>query len=95
MQPVALDLEDASRRSSFRSSSARASAASRSTIKRVAYMRYYGQLDDVEVESPVAKLETAADLQKLLDAFEDLYTKMFTLAAQAGPRRPTTSPRSA
>jgi len=52
------------------------------SITRVAYIRYYGQIDDVEVESPVAKFDTAADLQKLLDAFEDRYTKMFTLAAK-------------
>ena len=52
------------------------------SVRRVAYIRYYGQLEDVEVESPVATLATPEDLEKLLQIFEDLYTKMFTLAAK-------------
>ncbi|MBW2316611.1 MAG: hydantoinase/oxoprolinase family protein, partial [Deltaproteobacteria bacterium] len=46
------------------------------------YMKYYGQLDDVEVESPVATLDSTADMDALIAAFEALYTKMFTLAAR-------------
>jgi acetone carboxylase, beta subunit len=57
------------------------------TTKRVAYIRYYGQLEDVETESPVARLASPADLQKLLAAFEDLYLRMFTRAAKVD--RPT------
>ena len=52
------------------------------TLSQVAYIRYFGQLEDVEVESPVATLGSEADLAKLLGAFEDLYTRMFTLAAK-------------
>lgn len=52
------------------------------TLHQVAYVRYFGQLDDVEVESPVAQLDTEADLAKLIEAFEDLYAQMFTLAAR-------------
>ena len=52
------------------------------TIRRVAYIRYYGQLEDVEVDSPVARLESLADLGKLLAAFEERYTRMYTLAAK-------------
>jgi len=52
------------------------------TVSQVAYIRYFGQLEDVEVESPVSRLDGEADLQKLLRAFEDLYTRMFTLAAK-------------
>jgi N-methylhydantoinase A/oxoprolinase/acetone carboxylase beta subunit len=52
------------------------------TLHQVAYIRYFGQLDDVEVESPVSTLDSAAELERLLQSFEDLYTKMFTLAAK-------------
>jgi N-methylhydantoinase A/oxoprolinase/acetone carboxylase beta subunit len=52
------------------------------SISRVVYMKYYGQLDDVEVESPVADLDSAESMNALIKAFEELYTKMFTLAAR-------------
>ncbi|HIF63459.1 MAG TPA: hydantoinase/oxoprolinase family protein [Deltaproteobacteria bacterium] len=52
------------------------------TLNQVAYVRYFGQLEDVEVDSPVATLENLDDLGQLITAFEDLYTKMFTLAAK-------------
>ena len=52
------------------------------SIQRVVYMKYYGQLDDVEVESPVATLDSSADMDALIKAFEELYAKMFTLAAR-------------
>ena len=45
-------------------------------------MKYYGQLDDVEVDSPVATLDTLDDMNALIKTFEDLYAKMFTLAAR-------------
>ncbi|MAG29948.1 MAG: hypothetical protein CL908_03525 [Deltaproteobacteria bacterium] len=53
------------------------------SVSRIVYMKYYGQLDDVEVESPVDSLDSIADLTKLIQSFEDLYTKMFTLAAKS------------
>jgi N-methylhydantoinase A/oxoprolinase/acetone carboxylase beta subunit len=52
------------------------------SISRVVYMKYYGQLDDLEVDSPVASLETATDMDALIQTFEELYAKMFTLAAR-------------
>ncbi len=52
------------------------------SISRVVYMKYYGQLDDVEVESPVESLDEPADMKALISAFEDLYARMFTLAAR-------------
>ncbi|MFP6609321.1 MAG: hydantoinase/oxoprolinase family protein [Deltaproteobacteria bacterium] len=52
------------------------------TLSQAVYIRYFGQLDDVEVDSPVATLDSTEDLARLLDTFEDLYTKMFTLAAK-------------
>jgi N-methylhydantoinase A/oxoprolinase/acetone carboxylase beta subunit len=54
------------------------------SISRVVYMKYYGQLDDVEVDSPVATLSSAGELNELVQTFENLYTKMFTLAAKPG-----------
>ncbi|MEB2345785.1 MAG: hydantoinase/oxoprolinase family protein [Deltaproteobacteria bacterium] len=51
-------------------------------LQQVAYARYYGQLEDVEVAAPSPALDTPADLQKLLDRFEELYARMFTLAAK-------------
>jgi N-methylhydantoinase A/oxoprolinase/acetone carboxylase beta subunit len=52
------------------------------SISRVVYMKYYGQLDDLEVVSPVATMESTDDMDALIGEFEDLYTKMFTLAAK-------------
>jgi len=52
------------------------------SISRVVYMKYYGQLDDVEVDSPVANLDTLEDMNSLITTFEDLYAKMFTMAAR-------------
>jgi len=54
------------------------------SISRVVYMKYYGQLDDVEVESPVEGLASLEDMNALIESFESLYTRMFTLAAKSG-----------
>lgn len=51
-------------------------------IQPVAYVRYYGQLEDVEVPSPVATISSAGDLQALIARFEEIYTRMFTLAGK-------------
>ncbi len=50
--------------------------------KRVAFVRYGGQLDEVEVPFDRSWQGTAADVDHLLDRFEDLYTKMFAKAAK-------------
>ncbi len=52
------------------------------SISRVVYMKYYGQLDDVEVESSVESLDSVENMNALIKGFEDLYTEMFTLAAR-------------
>jgi acetone carboxylase beta subunit len=52
------------------------------SVSRVIYMKYFGQLDDVEVASPVNSLDTKENLAELLEAFEDLYCRMFTTAAR-------------
>lgn len=57
------------------------------TLRQIAYMRYYGQLEDVEVESPVASLQSPEDVDRLLARFEEVFGKMFTLAGR--PPLPT------
>ena len=57
------------------------------SLRQIAYIRYYGQLEDVEVESPVARLASPADVAKLLERHTEIFTKMFTLAAR--PTNPT------
>ena len=57
------------------------------SIRQIAYMRYYGQLEDVEVESPTARLDSEEDVAKLVARFEDVFSKMFTLAGK--PPAPT------
>ena len=52
------------------------------SISRAVYMKYYGQLDDFEVDSPVERVDTLEDMNRLIQAFEDRYTRMFTLAAK-------------
>jgi N-methylhydantoinase A/oxoprolinase/acetone carboxylase beta subunit len=52
------------------------------TLRQIAYIRYYGQLEDVEVDSPVPRLAADADIERLLGRFEEVFTKMFTLAAK-------------
>jgi N-methylhydantoinase A/oxoprolinase/acetone carboxylase beta subunit len=52
------------------------------TLRQIAYVRYYGQLEDVEVESPVARLESPQDVDALIARFEEIFGKMFTLAGK-------------
>jgi N-methylhydantoinase A/oxoprolinase/acetone carboxylase beta subunit len=51
-------------------------------LKQFIYMRYYGQLDDLEVESPVTRLTSADDVDKLVTTFEGLFTRTYTLAGK-------------
>lgn len=51
-------------------------------IQPVAYVRYYGQLDDVEVPAPMANIRGPGDLDALIARFEEIYTRMFTLAGK-------------
>jgi acetone carboxylase beta subunit len=57
------------------------------TLRQIAYIRYYGQLEDVEVESPVPRLDSPADVDQLVARFEEIFAKMFTLAGK--PPLPT------
>jgi len=52
------------------------------TFRQLAYVRYYQQLEDVEVFSPISRLETAEDMDKLIEAFEEVYSRKYTHAAK-------------
>ena len=56
-------------------------------LEQIAYMRYFGQLSDVEVSSPVSRLRGDGDVDRLVARFEDVFTQMFTLAGR--PPHPT------
>ncbi len=53
------------------------------TFTHMVRMQYYGQLVDIEVDSPSAELSTADDAQALCDAFEQTYTRMYARAASS------------
>jgi N-methylhydantoinase A/oxoprolinase/acetone carboxylase beta subunit len=52
------------------------------TLRPSAYVRYYGQLYDIEVESPTERLRSAGDVDKLMAQFEEDFTRMYTLVAK-------------
>ena len=52
------------------------------TFRQVAYVRYTQQLEDVEVFSPLSRLQTPQDLDKLVAAFEEVYSKKYAHAAK-------------
>lgn len=58
-------------------------SADQISTKRVIYMKYLGQLDDIEVDSPVDGIDSIDDVNELVAAFEDRYTKLFTLVAKS------------
>jgi len=51
-------------------------------LQQVAFVRYGGQLDDVEVFSPVSRIATTADLDMLIAQFEDLYSRIYVSGAR-------------
>ena len=46
-------------------------------------MQYFGQLNDIEFPSPVARIESRADVDALVDAFEELYAKVYVRSARS------------
>jgi N-methylhydantoinase A len=52
------------------------------TVQQIAYVRYGSQMDDLEVPSPVSRIESARDMDRLIDAFEDLYEKVYAGVAK-------------
>jgi N-methylhydantoinase A/oxoprolinase/acetone carboxylase beta subunit len=45
-------------------------------------MQYQGQLNDLEIESPLASVATAEDWTRLCDTFEDFYGRVYATAAR-------------
>jgi acetone carboxylase beta subunit len=52
------------------------------SLKHSAYIKYYGHLDDLEVPSPFERLHNEAEVDQVLAAFEDIFTKTYTLAGK-------------
>ena len=46
-------------------------------------MQYYGQLNDLEIESPHQSLESAEQVDDLIAAFEDAYGKLYARSARS------------
>ena len=52
------------------------------SLRQIVYMKYFGHLDDLEIASPVERLNTVEDVDKLVDAFVDVFTRTYTLAGK-------------
>lgn len=46
-------------------------------------MQYQGQLNDLEIESPIKSLRTVEDWQVLVNAFEEMYGRVYAKAARS------------
>lgn len=51
-------------------------------VRQMAYVRYGSQMDDIEVPSPVSRIESAEDMDRLIRAFEALYEKVYAGVAK-------------
>ncbi|MBP1685879.1 MAG: hydantoinase/oxoprolinase family protein [Deltaproteobacteria bacterium] len=52
------------------------------TVRPIAYVRYGSQMDDIEVASPVSRINSAEDMDKLIAAFEDVYESVYAGVAK-------------
>jgi len=52
------------------------------TLRQIVYMKYFGHLDDLEIASPVERVNTVEDVDKLVNAFVDVFTTTYTLAGK-------------
>lgn len=52
------------------------------TIQQIAYVRYGCQMDDLEVPSPVSRINSPEDMDRIIHAFEDLYEKVYAGVAK-------------
>jgi acetone carboxylase, beta subunit len=46
-------------------------------------MQYQGQLNDLEIESPVNQVETVEDWEQLVASFEEMYSRVYAKAARS------------
>ncbi len=51
-------------------------------LGQIAYVRYTGQMEDLEVESPTNSMTCSADVGRLIAAFEDKYARVYTRVAR-------------
>ncbi len=51
-------------------------------VRQIAYVRYGSQMDDIEVPSPVSRIDNAEDMDKVIAAFEDLYERVYAGVAK-------------
>jgi acetone carboxylase beta subunit len=51
-------------------------------IQQIAYVRYGGQMEDLEVPSPAPRINSPQDMDKLIAVFEDLYEKVYAGVAK-------------
>jgi acetone carboxylase, beta subunit len=53
------------------------------TFTHAVRMQYFGQLNDIEIVSPHAEIADAAQVDDLIDVFEDAYGKIFARSARS------------
>jgi len=58
-------------------------AAEDVTFTRMVRMQYYGQLVDIEVDAPRSSVDSIAEVEELIAAFEAAYTRMYARAASS------------
>lgn len=58
-------------------------SADKVTLQPGFRMQYRGQLNDLEIESPLKRVETTADWNKLAEAFNDTYGRVYAAAARS------------
>jgi N-methylhydantoinase A len=51
-------------------------------LEPIAYMRYTGQMEDLEVTSPVRRINSSGDMDRLIYAFEEMYSRVYTYGAK-------------
>ena len=51
-------------------------------VQQIAYVRYGGQMEDLEVVSPVSRINSPEDMDALLAAFEALYERIYAGVAK-------------
>lgn len=51
-------------------------------FEQIAYVRYGGQLEDLEVTSPVLRVKAPEDMDRLIAAFEKMYSRVYAHGAR-------------
>jgi acetone carboxylase beta subunit len=51
-------------------------------LEQIAYVRYFNQMEEVEVESPVKRVNNGKDMDRVISAFESKYSALFSLVAR-------------